>query len=225
MSAGRTEFVLSEILPSDLREVAEGNWNAFPTMYAAMEHPLPHEERLTTTIHRLKQLLASPTVTAVKATVGRDGPLAGIAIWHKTRAGEPVFHLKRRIMTPGALAKETDEDRVAWAAVSDQWEGMFSSFDKARAEIMGNTPHYLLAPLWVKPEYQKQGAAALLLQQMIDRADADGDAIYLEASRAGQPVYEKRGFVVEGKSEAYPEMVRWTKEVRERKAADAAASA
>ena len=169
-------------------------------------------------------LFASPNTIGIKATIGSaGGPLAGIAIWHRVKKGDRIFHLKRRNTAPEALAAETDEDRRAWAAVNDGWEGMWGSWDKAREEIMGDTPHLLLAPLWVKPEYQSRGIGSKLLQQMLDRADEDGDALYLEASRAGQPLYERRGFVIVGKSEAYPEMVRWNKEVRERKAAEAAA--
>ncbi|KAL8293426.1 hypothetical protein RQP46_000127 [Phenoliferia psychrophenolica] len=224
-SREQLEVVLSPILPSDYTEVAEGNWDAFPTVYSAIEHPLPHAERLSTTLHRLNKLFAHPSVFGVKATLGSpSGPLAGIAIWHRCEKGDPIFHLKRRITSPEALAAETDEDRAAWAAVNPGWEAMWSTWDAARAEIMGDTKHFLLAPLWVKPEYQGKGIGGKLLQQWLDKADEEGYALYLEASRAGQPVYAKRGFVVEGKSEAYPEMVRWAKDVRERKAAEAAAA-
>lgn len=233
VSASQLDVVLSPITDADLVEVvsampalglprspagslkfdlpqAEGNWAAFPTVYGPIEHPLPHAERLATTLHRLRMLLASPSVLPVKATVGTaDGPLAGIAIWHRVAAGEPIFHLKRHRATPEALAAETDADRAAWAAVNDGWEAMWGSWDKAREEIMGSVPHLYLAPLWVHPQYQGRGIGAKLLQQQIDLADKSGDAMYLEASRAGQPVYERRGFVVEGKSEGYPEMVRW----------------
>lgn len=70
-----------------------------------------------------------------------------------------------------------------------------------------------LAPIWVIPAYQGQGIGGQLLQYVIDQCDAESPPtpIYLEADKRGQPMYKKRGFVAEGKSE-YVEMVRWNAE-------------
>ncbi|KAK4706063.1 hypothetical protein P7C70_g116, partial [Phenoliferia sp. Uapishka_3] len=219
------EVTLSPLLESDLEEVALGNWMSFPTFYTTLEHPIAPADRLRQTVHRLKKLLASDNTFCRKATVGSaDGPLAGIAMWH---FGNKVFHLKRRPMDSEALASETDEDREAWSGVNENWEPLWAKWDEIRADIMGEIPHYYLAPLWVKPEYQQKGVAAKLLKEVLDKADEEGAAVYLEASRDGQPVYARRGFTVEGKSEAYPEMVRWgtSKEKHPEAAAKLAAKA
>lgn len=46
------------------------------------------------------------------------------------------------------------------------------------------------------PEYRRRGAASLLLQWGIDKAEEAGVEIYLESSVAGRPLYEKFGFRV-----------------------------
>ena len=43
------------------------------------------------------------------------------------------------------------------------------------------------------PDYRRRGAASLLLQWGIDRADELGVEIYIESSLAGKPLYEKFG--------------------------------
>jgi GNAT superfamily N-acetyltransferase len=54
-----------------------------------------------------------------------------------------------------------------------------------------------LAPLWVLPEYQKRGVATLLMNDVLDSADAQDPPIpvYLEALPDARPVYEHMGFV------------------------------
>lgn len=47
-------------------------------------------------------------------------------------------------------------------------------------------------------------------QEVMDLADRDLHVIYLEASQAGKPIYERRGFEVIGQSE-YVEMARFPK--------------
>ncbi|KAM0749741.1 acyl-CoA N-acyltransferase [Meredithblackwellia eburnea MCA 4105] len=201
------EVVLTEILPGDLLEVAKGNREAFPTFYDPIENcSVSVEERDLATAHRLQSIIASPHVFAVKAAIGsKDGPLGGIALW--SRPGSPIYHFKRRghfVMGP-----ETDEDRKAWASVDPvKWEKAWQEWDDMRAKIMGDVPHWYIAPLWVKPEYQKRGIGRKLLQQVMDLADEHGHAIYLEASQEGKKVYDTLGFTVEGPS-FYVEMVRW----------------
>ncbi|KAF3388566.1 hypothetical protein F1880_003321 [Penicillium rolfsii] len=51
-----------------------------------------------------------------------------------------------------------------------------------------------LESLFTHPSYQRRGAAKALLQRCIQEADNLGLGVYLEATRDGQPLYEKCGF-------------------------------
>lgn len=49
--------------------------------------------------------------------------------------------------------------------------------------------------LGTHPDYRKRGAGSMLVQWGCDLADREGAAAYLDASKAGAPLYEKFGFV------------------------------
>jgi GNAT superfamily N-acetyltransferase len=51
-----------------------------------------------------------------------------------------------------------------------------------------------LESLFTHPSYQRKGAAKALLQRCIQEADTLGLVVYLEATKDGQPLYEKCGF-------------------------------
>lgn len=46
------------------------------------------------------------------------------------------------------------------------------------------------------PNFRRRGAATMLLRWGCDQADRDGLPVYIDASEAGVPVYEKYGFRV-----------------------------
>lgn len=77
--------------------------------------------------------------------------------------------------------------------------------------------HRLLAPLCVKPSAQGRGVGTSLLRHLNDLVDASSPAVpvYLDASKAGQPVYLKEGFEYFGEEgRPFPGMVRWGKAER-----------
>ncbi|GLI74783.1 hypothetical protein PoHVEF18_003031 [Penicillium ochrochloron] len=49
--------------------------------------------------------------------------------------------------------------------------------------------------LGTHPDYRKRGAGSMLVQWGCDLADREGVAAYVDASKAGAPLYEKFGFV------------------------------
>ncbi|GAA5990493.1 hypothetical protein JCM11641_007737 [Rhodosporidiobolus odoratus] len=213
-----------ELVPlqkNDSLWVAEGCFQAFPTFYEPMFSPPSarpsHSILVKRFSHRLSSLLDHRDILATKAVVAsgsEQGRPVGIALWH--RPGAPIRNLKRRVSQPDQ--EESLEDKDAWEGTdSDKWEQVWGGWDKVRSRIMGDVPHWYIAPLWIIPENQGQGVGSRLLQQVIDLADAHTppQPIYLEASADGKRLYEKLGFVVEGGSE-YVEMVRWNKEGRKR---------
>ncbi|PHH59724.1 hypothetical protein CDD81_2642 [Ophiocordyceps australis] len=59
---------------------------------------------------------------------------------------------------------------------------------------MAGKPHIYLEYLHTDPKHQRRGAASLMLKWGADQADQLGLPIYLEATEAGKPQYEKHGF-------------------------------
>ncbi|OOQ83688.1 hypothetical protein PEBR_36034 [Penicillium brasilianum] len=78
---------------------------------------------------------------------------------------------------------------------ADECEAFFSGIDQNRIRIMGDLKHYYLDMLGTHPDYRKRGAGSMLVQWGCDLADREGVAAYLDASKAGAPLYEKFGFV------------------------------
>ena len=81
------------------------------------------------------------------------------------------------------------------------------------AILIRSTIHRLLAPLGIKPSAQGQGVGSRLLEyvnKIVDSSDSPVP-IYLDASKAGQPVYLKAGYEYFGdRSREFPGMVRWS---------------
>ncbi|GAA6029487.1 hypothetical protein JCM8097_003704 [Rhodosporidiobolus ruineniae] len=222
MAAPQRTVADVELLPmteADLYEFAAGNLEAFPTFYAPLEHlnQYPSEDvRIQRQAKRLVNVINSEHTMAVKAVLaaGPDqGKLVGVTLWFRPSATK-VLNLKRYDWE----GRETDEE--AWSGVDvEKWNAKWAGWDSIRERIMDGYPHWYLAPLWVKPEYQGQGVGKKLLQQVLDLADSTTPTtpIFLEASAAGRPMYEKIGFTIEGdEASEYPELVRWHADGRKR---------
>ncbi|BGP13676.1 hypothetical protein JCM10213_002245 [Rhodosporidiobolus nylandii] len=204
-----------ELVPveaTDLLWVAENNFKTFPTFYEPLFTPAssrpPHDVLVQRFAKRLEPLISSPHILAIKAVLAsgpEKGKAVGHTLWH--RPGAPVRNMKR------PFPAIPEEEKENWDGTDvEKWETKWAGWDATRARIMGDIPHWYIAPIWIIPEYQGQGIGRKLMQQVIDLADqhTPSQPIFLEASKDGQPMYEKLGFVVEGGSE-YVEMVRWGK--------------
>jgi predicted GNAT family N-acyltransferase len=53
----------------------------------------------------------------------------------------------------------------------------------------------VLEVLATNTEFQKKGLGSRLLTNICEKADSEGLELYLDASKAAQPLYEKFGFV------------------------------
>jgi GNAT superfamily N-acetyltransferase len=49
--------------------------------------------------------------------------------------------------------------------------------------------------LGTHPDYRGRGAASALVKWGCDIADREGDGAYVDASKAGAPLYQRHGFV------------------------------
>ncbi|OJJ84639.1 GNAT family N-acetyltransferase [Aspergillus glaucus CBS 516.65] len=94
--------------------------------------------------------------------------------------------------------EEKGEGEGQWPRGSDPTlcERFFGSMAAKREEYMGSKPHYYLDMLGTHPSHNGKGIASMLLKWGLDRADNDGVPVFLSASPAGKPMYERRGFRV-----------------------------
>ncbi|BCR87273.1 GNAT family N-acetyltransferase [Aspergillus chevalieri] len=117
-----------------------------------------------------------------------EGEIAAFAIW-KFPNGQSREKQKE-------VGQEEEEDR--WPQSSDPTlcQRFFGGMAAKRGEYMGLKPHYYLDMLGTHPSYNGKGIASMLLKWGLDRADNDKVPVFLSASPAGKPVYERRGFRV-----------------------------
>ncbi|CAM1503549.1 Fc.00g011400.m01.CDS01 [Cosmosporella sp. VM-42] len=80
-------------------------------------------------------------------------------------------------------------------------DAFFQKLENGRQRVMGERKHYYLDTLATHPEYQRRGAGTMLLKWGCDVADENGVGTYVDASKAGAPLYQKFGFVDESESD------------------------
>ncbi|KAL4975998.1 acyl-CoA N-acyltransferase [Aspergillus desertorum] len=83
-----------------------------------------------------------------------------------------------------------------------QCDEFFEREERERERVMGRIRHYYLDTLVVHPEYQRRGVGSMLLRWGCNLADEAGVALYVDASRAGAPLYERFGFVDQSDGES-----------------------
>ena len=165
-------------------------------------------EQITRVKRLAKRLVPSfknPHMKWVKAVLTSSGQIIGIAGW--MGPGNPGTHnIFRRTAIEyygwkemmGWSDEEIDE---MWEHVSDEaWEGQLGKDDEIRKEVLGDEPHWFLAPLFTWPEFQGRGAGKRLLDWAIKQADATEPftPMYLESAPTARAVYMHCGFVPQG---------------------------
>ncbi|OIW30684.1 acetyltransferase [Coniochaeta ligniaria NRRL 30616] len=78
-------------------------------------------------------------------------------------------------------------------------DAFFQREESERRRIMGDQKHYYLDTIGTHPDYQRRGAASMLVKWGCDLADKHGVGAYVDASKAGAPLYQRFGFVDESK--------------------------
>ncbi|KAJ4262908.1 hypothetical protein NW762_006521 [Fusarium torreyae] len=85
-------------------------------------------------------------------------------------------------------------------------DAFIERLENARQQVMvGQKKHYYLDTLVTHPDYQRRGAGSMLVKWGCDLADEAGVGIYVDASKAGAPLYQKFGFThkkLEGEAES-----------------------
>ncbi|KFY74621.1 hypothetical protein V499_05368 [Pseudogymnoascus sp. VKM F-103] len=77
----------------------------------------------------------------------------------------------------------------------EECEAFVSGLESERKRVMGDEKNYYLDTVGTHPDYQKRGAGAMLVKWGCDLADENDVAAYVDASKAGAPLYKKHGFV------------------------------
>ncbi|OAK94439.1 hypothetical protein IQ06DRAFT_260612 [Phaeosphaeriaceae sp. SRC1lsM3a] len=200
----RIEFCTEQ----DADKIAEGLYAIFPSVFWDKKEPL-HLRPDDSTRQRLlaKRILPSltePNIKWIKA-VNSAGQIMGIACW--TAPGAPIDNYLHRSAVSSFRWQEkmkwtNAEIDEMWAHVSDeQWNGEILRYDDIRREVLGDEPHWFLAPLMTWPEFQGRGVGKKLLMWAIDQADATTPPtpMYLESAPTARAVYMHCGFVPAGK--------------------------
>lgn len=77
----------------------------------------------------------------------------------------------------------------------DALDSLLGPLREAQVSIMGSTRRFfMLHQLATHPDHQGRGAAKMMLDWGLGKADEEELVLYLDASEAGRAVYEKRGF-------------------------------
>jgi GNAT superfamily N-acetyltransferase len=142
----------------------------------------------------------------IKATYIPTNKIIGIAGWQAP--GSPLHTFWRRSAThfykwdEKYNWSEADIEEMWQGVDMSVWEGGFEKDDKVRQEVLGDEPHWYLAPLYTRPEFKGRGIGSMLLKWGIEKADATDPAtpMYLESSEYAVKVYEHVGFVNVGKN-------------------------
>jgi GNAT superfamily N-acetyltransferase len=140
----------------------------------------------------------TPTNT-IMGVAGWMGPTHALhTIWR--RSATDYYNWREK-------SKWTDADiKEMWSGVDmEVWEGRFEKDDQRRKEILGDEPHWYLAPLYTLPEFQGRGVASKLLNWAIVQADKTEPVtpMYLEASEMGKPIYLHVGFEQVGEENSF----------------------
>jgi len=139
------------------------------------------------TLLRDRLLRMQRDLSSVRFVLVRDtdsGEIVSQAEWHSYDADA-----KGDVMQLDFL-EGTDEER-------EYGRYLIDTFQARRREAIAATtvPLMLLDSLATDPKYQRRGAASMLVQWGLDKADEIGGEAYLEATDVGKQVYEKLGFV------------------------------
>jgi len=204
-----TEITVSLCTPADAPRIAAGLYTCFPDSWWANKEPLEQrdpdqsvrERRLAT---RILPTFHNPHMKWVKAVHTPSGQIAGVAGW--AAPGMDVYTVLRRSAVEYYGYKElmgwSDEDvEEMWKGTSIQgWDGFLGDADKIRQGMMGEEPHWYLAPILTWPEFQGKGVGSKLMKWAIEQADAQEPPtpMYLESRPTARAVYMHYGFVPQG---------------------------
>jgi GNAT superfamily N-acetyltransferase len=143
------------------------------------------ERRLRKNIHGMRAMLPTARVHG-RVFVARRGDRAVGALV----ATPPLRHP----LPPPSLRARLRCLIGQGRTVVRRWEEVFIALDRVHPRL----PHWYLGTLGVDPAEQRTGVGSALLRALLEAADAEGLAIYLETDRdENARFYARHGFAVE----------------------------
>ncbi|KAK5996391.1 hypothetical protein PT974_01725 [Cladobotryum mycophilum] len=128
--------------------------------------------------------------------------------WQKVvnDGGKIVAGALWKIYTTNPFEKPDEHEEAYWYPEGGQRDYVTTAlgmFDGPRGK-MGRRPHIFLNVIFTHPDYRRQGAADLIMDWGIKKADDMGLEMWLNATVYGVPLYEKHGFVVVEENHVHP---------------------
>ncbi|TDZ60739.1 hypothetical protein CTRI78_v004771 [Colletotrichum trifolii] len=164
---------------SALRRLFMGDWR--PHDAVAQQAALEESTARMRDWHR-----ADPTSTWLKVVDEESGDVVAGGRWciHEPGRGNPYDEFEA---VEATWFPEGEARRVA-SLLMGQFLGS--------AVRNANRPHVYLNILFTVPKYRRRGAASMIMDWGVTRAETLGLGVYIEATEAGRPVYEQYGLRV-----------------------------
>jgi GNAT superfamily N-acetyltransferase len=142
------------------------------------------------------RFLLDSTTRFMKATEAGSSEIISIARWHYypdgSRWSGKTWQDMDTISAPGW------KDDLPNEFNQDAWDLFATQIFISRKSWRDPGPCWQLMVMTTRESYRKRGVASLLIDWGIKKAQEDGAPAYLEASVAGRPVNERRGFQTVG---------------------------
>ncbi|KAL4978841.1 acyl-CoA N-acyltransferase [Aspergillus desertorum] len=194
------EITIEPFLITDIRDAIQVSDLAFAALNRLLyTSNLSQKSIETMAAQRESSFDSEPHVKTFKAVDSATGKLVGLARWAAYAEGQAVEKSIEEIVE-ARLASDIPERRDEVA------RDMYTAIQVGKRELLGVGPldsnekgimlqkRVDLDALFVHPDYQGKGIAKRLLAWGIEEAERLGADVYLEATEAGRPVYEKTGF-------------------------------
>ncbi len=154
---------------------------------------------------RVRPSFHHPPLKWIKAVQASTGEIMGMAGWMSPE-NKPVHNFFRR----DAFQFYGFQEKMGWSDAymdeiwqsmsSEHWTEKFAQDDEMRRQVVGDEPHWYLAPIMTWPEFQGRGVGSKLMKWATDQADATDPVtpMYLESAQTARAVYMHYGFVPQG---------------------------
>ncbi|KAL4878346.1 acyl-CoA N-acyltransferase [Aspergillus karnatakaensis] len=213
-STSTPTFTITPLPPTDAPEAFAVSDMAFASFNAMLHttYPLPPSSLAHLTTTRLHLIKTYPKATMLKAVDNASGKIIGAARWLVVTEDEIVTESLEDVIT-GYLAFRVPETNVpasrGFYAMATRGKRAVLSVKNGQGQGTGDVEvgedadregsvvlrkRVELETLFVHPEHQGKGVGSALLDWGVCEAERLGLVVYLEATEAGRPLYERAGF-------------------------------
>jgi GNAT superfamily N-acetyltransferase len=157
-------IILQPLEPKDVDDWVQVHFAAFYPLMPFLWNASYSPESLKILAQKRLGDLNDPHSVVWKAVdTDNNNKIAAVANWSVYKEERTEEELKESLAGGGTMVKEMNQEARA---------AFIKGIDWAREHVMGTKPCVLLDTLVVNPEYQRRGIGALLMQKVVDEADA-----------------------------------------------------